>query len=550
MSNSSVDKASLSFGETSFEGTKYKILVPEGSSKHFDEKSEDSFDSDRDDGVQVYEVFKDWTDEEERKLKAKADLIVMPLLIIGFFALQIDRGNISNALTDTFREDLGISQNQVNIGNQLLYVGIVTGEIPSNYVLQKIGPRWWISFQIVVWGIISLCQSFIHNYAQYIATRILLGFSESGFICAGLYCISCWYKKNELGKRHTFYYFGNYFSLCVSGYIAGGILKLGNITNWAGWRWLFLIEGLFTIFIGVIFLLFFPQSTRSTNLFWLKRVHLFTERESYILTNRLLLDDPIKLINLAKSMSMKDIITGLKKWRAWYHGLISFLTCGPFAGINTYYPSIIRAMGYTQFQLNAMSSVGYWIAAFASILFSIYVGKVKPYGAPMVLTAVWQIVFAITFRSIVGSAGGGVQYLILSLLEGSYMVIHVMNTYWVSVNAVTPTDRSVALALNIMLVNMGNIYGNQILRGEDLPLYQKGFLAAIILFATGLVAIVVNMLQYNWKNKKLDKEFGGVRIKNEDWNVSNENGVVIIDYTKQAGHDKRLELFSTFRYSP
>jgi hypothetical protein len=71
----------------------------------------------------------DWTPEEEKKVVRKLDMIVMPLLILVFIGLQFDRSNIGNALTDNFLEDVGISQDQFNVGQQLLYVGIVVLEV-------------------------------------------------------------------------------------------------------------------------------------------------------------------------------------------------------------------------------------------------------------------------------------------------------------------------------------------------------------------------------------------------------------------------------------
>ncbi|KAL1873987.1 hypothetical protein VTK73DRAFT_638 [Phialemonium thermophilum] len=117
----------------------------------------------------------DWTDEEEKALVRKIDLIVMPLLILGFYSLQMDRGNIGNALTDFFFRDVGITQNQFNVGQQLLSLGIVLLEIPSNLVLYRIGPSIWIGCQIVGWGLIATFQAFQKELGPFLATRLLLG---------------------------------------------------------------------------------------------------------------------------------------------------------------------------------------------------------------------------------------------------------------------------------------------------------------------------------------------------------------------------------------
>lgn len=90
----------------------------------------------------------DWSPAEERKAKRKLDLIILPLLTLGFFCLQLDRGNIANAITDSFREDINITQDQFNVGQQMLSLGIVLFEIPSNMILYRVGPGKWLTLQL------------------------------------------------------------------------------------------------------------------------------------------------------------------------------------------------------------------------------------------------------------------------------------------------------------------------------------------------------------------------------------------------------------------
>jgi predicted MFS family arabinose efflux permease len=111
----------------------------------------------------------------------------MPILTLGFFCLQLDRGNIANAITDNMMEDVGIDQDQFNIGQQMLSLGIVLTEIPSNMILYRVGPGKWLTLQLFLFGIVSTFQAFQNNYASFIATRFLLGITESGFIPGGLW---------------------------------------------------------------------------------------------------------------------------------------------------------------------------------------------------------------------------------------------------------------------------------------------------------------------------------------------------------------------------
>lgn len=118
-----------------------------------------------------------FADQENR-----VDFILIPVLALAFFSMQMDRGNISAVLTSTITKDLHITTNQVNIGTQLLSAGIVLSEIPSNIIMQRIGPRVWLSGQLFAWGLVATFQAFVQSYPAYLVTRILLGFCEGGFI--------------------------------------------------------------------------------------------------------------------------------------------------------------------------------------------------------------------------------------------------------------------------------------------------------------------------------------------------------------------------------
>ena len=178
------------------------------------------------------------------------------------------------------------------MGQQLLSLGIVLLEVPSNYILYCIGPTKWISGQILAWGFVATFQAFQHGVPSFLVTRLLLGLCESGFIPAGLYTITRWYKNEETTKRFAWFFIGNGLAQACSGLVAYGVLQMRGVAGKTGWQWLFILEGILTLTVGIIFALFFPQSPANpANLF---KKRYFSERETYILVNRVLLDDPTK----------------------------------------------------------------------------------------------------------------------------------------------------------------------------------------------------------------------------------------------------------------
>lgn len=191
-------------------------------------------------------------------------------------------------------EDVGINQFQFNVGQQLLSLGIVLFEIPSNMILYRVGPGKWLTIQLFLFGLVSTFQAWQSNYSGYLATRFLLGVTESGYIPGGLWTLSTWYTRSETAKRIMIFFFGNQLGQASSKLIAYGVLHMKGVGGYPGWFWLFVIMGGFTMLSGVILGLLLPDSIHKPTSFFLPRYRVFSDRELHILRARIILDDPGK----------------------------------------------------------------------------------------------------------------------------------------------------------------------------------------------------------------------------------------------------------------
>jgi MFS family permease len=336
---------------------------------------------------------KDWSEAEEKVLVRKLDLLLMPLLIAGFFVLQLDRGNIGNALTDAFLVDVGITQFQFNVGQQLLSLGIVLLEIPSNLVLYRVGPQKWISVQIVSWGLVATFQAFQKGVGAFYATRLLLGLLEAGFIPAGLYTLTQWYTRGETSGRYAAFFLGNMVASASSGLIAYGILHMRGVAGLTGWQWLFIIEGMLTICVGVVFALMMPKAPGTPKN--MLGYTFFTERETYILVNRVILDDPAKLVK-NKYVKWEELRSAFSRWYIYPQLLISFCCIAVISPLGSYGPSIIAGYGYERLQANALSSIGGWIVLVLNLLAGWTADKTQRRGALVLAAVVLGWIFAVS----------------------------------------------------------------------------------------------------------------------------------------------------------
>lgn len=190
----------------------------------------------------------------------------------------------------------------------MLSLGIVLFEIPSNMILYRVGPGKWLTLQLFLFGVVSIFQSWQNDYSSFIASRLLLGITESGFIPGGLWTLSTWYTRKETAKRVMFFYFGNQFGQASSKLLAYGILHMRGVEGRPGWFWLFVLMGTFTCASGLVFGLFLPDSFKNPHSTFLPKVDIFKARELHILRSRVLRDDP------AKGKKKKSIgLAGFKK---------------------------------------------------------------------------------------------------------------------------------------------------------------------------------------------------------------------------------------------
>ncbi|OJJ46985.1 hypothetical protein ASPZODRAFT_141755 [Penicilliopsis zonata CBS 506.65] len=447
----------------------------------------------------------DWTEEEENRVRRKIDFILLPILGLAFFALQMDRGNISNALTSTITEDLGVTTDQINNGNSLLSMGIVLLEIPSNLLLQKIGARNWLTFQIIAWGLVATLQNFITNYASYIVTRLLLGFLEAGFIPEGaLYTMSTWYKKSETSLRVSIFFLGNLLASATVSLIGAGILSMSGRYGVSGWRWLFIIEGIITVGVGLIFMLFLPQSvSNSSPLISGGKWSYFSSREHYILVRRTLLDDPAKSKGQVR-ISRRDITSTLSNPRILLHVFITLACTISVSAVQTYAPSIVKSIGFGAVQANALVSVGSYIAAIVVLVLGWICDKTGRRGPSATFAALWCVIAYVCLLESVHFSKWK-RYAAIVAATATNSTVHIINVGWLSVNCQSPQERSISMCMVIMAANAGGIAGGQVFRTSDAPLYIHAFTAMLALASAGLVAVLGQMAWYFSSNRRLAK---------------------------------------------
>ncbi|KAF5871787.1 putative alternative sulfate transporter protein [Botrytis fragariae] len=452
----------------------------------------------------------EWHEDEEKQILRRLDFYLIPLVMIMFFTLNLDRGNISNALTDNMMKDLSMNQEIVNTGNSLVYVGICIGDIPANLMIQKVGADIWLPCQLLAWGLVATFQAFIKNKSGFLATRFLLGLCESGFIPGTLWYLTKWYTKRELGKRTVLFFIGSYTANLLNGLIAYGLLRLRGRAGLTGWQWLFLIDGLATLTVGIATLFLLPRDPSRGNSIIKLPLSSFTPRESEILLGRLARDNPYNTDPRDSHLSQFQIVVSvLTDWKVWAHCSMALLGLEYSPPIGTYSPSIIKSFGFGTFNSNLLVMPNSALLIITTFTLSWWSDRVNSRSIPIMFAAVWLLVGLIVLDTLPHTKSNWTFYAFLVFTGGSPSW-HPLNVAWLNANQPTPRRRAIAVALYMAMTNLSAVPASHIFQASDKPYYHNGFKVLFIMAAMAISVMIAMRFAYQWLNRRIEEGKGTV----------------------------------------
>ena len=184
---------------------------------------------------------------------------LLPLLALGYGVAYIDRVNISFASLQ-MNADLHFSAGVYGLGAGLFSLGYCLLEIPSNLALVRVGARRWISRIMVTWGLLAIGMLFVRTPMQFYGMRLALGIAEAGFFPGVLFYLRQWYPPEYTARAISRFYIAVPLGAACMGGISGALLNLNGSSGLAGWQWLFLIEGLPAVLLGLTLFYCLPDS--------------------------------------------------------------------------------------------------------------------------------------------------------------------------------------------------------------------------------------------------------------------------------------------------
>ncbi|SAK51411.1 major facilitator transporter [Caballeronia temeraria] len=260
----------------------------------------------------------------------KAMARLLPLMCGIYFLSFIDRTNVALAKS-ALAADLGISAAAYGLGAGIFFIGYALLEVPSNLIAHRVGPRAWIARIAVTWGALSTAMMFVQGVWSFYILRVLLGIAEAGLFPALMYMVTLWFAPKDRAVAVGWIYTAPSVALIVGNPLGAGLMQLGGIGGLHGWQWMFLLEGVPTIVLGIV--LFFKLPNRPTEVRWL------SAQEAQALETHAVIDT-----HGHAELTTADWLAALKRPTTVLIALIYFLNQVAFVGLYFFTPSIVAQM--------------------------------------------------------------------------------------------------------------------------------------------------------------------------------------------------------------
>jgi MFS transporter, ACS family, tartrate transporter len=302
---------------------------------------------------------------------------LIPFLGLAYFFSYLDRVNLSFAAL-TMNADLKFSPTIFAWGAGIFFIGYFIFEVPSNLALEKFGASRWIARIMVSWGIISASMAAVSGVWSFYSLRFLLGVAEAGFFPGIILYLTYWYPAEYRARFLAAFAIAVPLSSVIGAPISGLLLGLDGAMGLRGWQWLFIIEGVPSVLLGII--TWFYLTDRPAKAHWLtaeQRAWLSAKLESEIAAKK-----AVQQLTLGQALSSRRVIT---------LSLIYFGFVGALYGMQFWLPQIVKAFGFSNAQTGFVTAVPYLFGTVAMILWARHSDakreRVMHVGLPLLLTA-------------------------------------------------------------------------------------------------------------------------------------------------------------------
>ncbi len=280
---------------------------------------------------------------------------ILPFLMLCYFIAFVDRVNAGFAALQ-MNHDIGLSAAAFGLGGGLFYISYVLCEVPSNLAMAKVGAKLWIARIMISWGIVAACMAFVVGPYSFYAVRLLLGAAEAGFFPGVILYLTYWFPSKYRGRIVALFMVAIPLSSFFGSPISASLLQLDGVLGFHGWQWMFVLEALPAVILGVISFFFLADGPASAR--WL------SDPQRQWLASRLA-DENASPKATAKHLPLWQVMSNKYVLAA---SLIYAGASGASQCLSLWQPQIIKSFGLSNMQTGLLNSIPFGIASVLMIL--------------------------------------------------------------------------------------------------------------------------------------------------------------------------------------
>ncbi|ESK97356.1 high-affinity nicotinic acid transporter [Moniliophthora roreri MCA 2997] len=416
------------------------------------------------------------------------DFRVLPLLAVMYSFALIDRINLGSARVAGMGNALHLEVGErYSIASCLYFVPYILLQIPGNAILRRTGARNLITFIVVGWGAVQTGMAFVKSWEMLTLCRILLGALEAPFFPAMVYIISTWYKRHEVQKRIAAFYLMSITISAFSSIMAYGLSLLNGRSGMAGWSWIFFVEGIITIGLGLVGFFFLPDFPDRNK---------FLSKEQTAVILRRVQDD--RGDSVPDEINIRKVLHHLSDWTLWVYGIMFCCATLPAYMLAYFIPVILSGMGYNTTDSLLLSAPTYGPAFLSAMIFAWLADKTKHRSSYIIIQAMITLVgtcmTAFSPRNPVRYAGT------FFINAGSAGCIPGILAYGAN-NVASQSKRAVVSALTVAWGGIGGILATTVFREKDRPKYLPGLWVTLVAQIVMMLLALVTMYHFRRMNR-------------------------------------------------
>ncbi|WOO81915.1 putative transporter [Vanrija pseudolonga] len=429
----------------------------------------------------------------EKRLKRKLDRRILPVLGICYFFYYVDKTTLSYAAIFGIKDDLKLKGTDYNWLSSIFYFGWLAWAIPSNLLMQRSPPAYYLAFNIGMWGVFLMCQAAVNNFAALAALRVLGGAVEAIADPAFMLITSMYYTRAEQPSRISAWYMWNGVGVAGGGLIGYGI---GHIkSSIASWRFEFIIVGAFCTAWACVLAYILPNSPAT--------FRGFNHEEKLMMIARLAKGQTgIE----QRKIRWDQIREAFTDYKTWLFMLLGFIANIPNGGISNFSTLVIKGLGFNQLHTSLLGIpqgvlVVIWIGAGALI------NERLPKNSRTIVCALFMLpTIAGALGFLLAPTHAYVGRLICFYLTGSYQASFVLSLSLITSNTGGQSKKMIVSGMIWFGACIGNIAGPFFYKTNQAPKYSLGIGSLLVANILELLLFFVFRFAFIWENKKKERQ--------------------------------------------